>query len=141
VVFSRIVERCVDHGDKILTVHSRRSAADVISILGDRFPGKVILHWFSGSSRELQRAIDFGFYFSVGPAMVKSKSGLALLAAMPRDRVLTETDGPFVNTAGRPARPADVVTVVHEISQFWRRSPDEAKSLIFQNFQAITSTE
>ena len=114
-VFSQIVERCAAYGDKVLSVHSRRSAADVISVIGDRFPGSVILHWFSGSRRELERAIEFGFYFSVGPAMVRSKNGLALLSAMPRERVLTETDGPFVQTDGRPARPSDTASVVSAI--------------------------
>src|SRR6185312_11432963 len=76
-VFTQIVERCAQFGDKILTVHSRRSASDVISVIGDRFPGKAILHWFSGSRAEVDRAIAFGFFFSVGPAMVRSKTGRA----------------------------------------------------------------
>src|SRR5262245_48973135 len=52
-LFARILERCAETGDKILTVHSRRSARDVIAAVGDRFPGTVILHWFSGTTAEL----------------------------------------------------------------------------------------
>ena len=138
-VLSQIVERCAAYGDKILSVHSRRSATDVISTIGDRFPGKVILHWFSGTRRELERAIAFGFYFSVGPTMVRSKTGLTLLAAMPGDRVLTETDGPFVETGGRPARPSDIAMVIREISQLWGQPPDETKAIVSRNFESLTS--
>jgi TatD DNase family protein len=138
-VFSQIVERCAAYGDKILSVHSRRSASDVISTVGDKFPGAVILHWFSGSRRELERAIEFGFYFSVGPAMLKSKTGLALVAAMPKNRVLTETDGPFVQTDGRPARPSDIATVIGELGQLWQQSSAEAKEIVSQNFASLVS--
>lgn len=140
-VFSRIVEHCAAYGDKILSIHSRRSAADVVKAIGERYPGRVILHWFSGSRRELERAIDSGFYFSVGPAMVRSKNGISLLSAMPRDRVLTETDGPFVQTSGRPARPGDVVTVLEAIGKHWNVLPAEAKATVSQNFDSLVSVK
>jgi TatD DNase family protein len=136
-VFAQIIERCADYGNKILSVHSRRSAADVISTVGATFPGTVILHWFSGSRRELERAIEYGFYFSVGPAMVGSKTGLSLLPAMPKSRVLTETDGPFVQTGGRPARPSDTVAVINELGRLWNQTPAEAKAIVSQNFESL----
>lgn len=140
-VFSSIVERCATYGDKVLSVHSRRSAADVIAVVGENFPGRVILHWFSGARRELERGLEAGCYFSVGPAMVKSKNGLSLLSAMPRDRILTETDGPFVQTGERPARPGDVASVVEAIAQTWNVSGDETKSSISRNFESLLSPE
>lgn len=139
-IFSQIVERAATYGDKILTVHSRRSAADVIEIIGKNFPGSVILHWFSGSSRELARAIDAGYYFSIGPAMVKSKTGLAAMGQLPRERVLTETDGPLVQFADRPARPSDVPAIVQRIGQIWSCGAEEVKESIFANFLKATTT-
>jgi TatD DNase family protein len=136
-VFSSIVERCATYGDKVLSIHSRRSATDVISVVGNRYPGRVILHWFSGSRRELERAIDCGFYFSVGPAMMKSKNGVGLLSAMPKERVLTETDGPFVQVDERPARPGDVATVVDAISSLWKVTLAEAKATVSLNFDSL----
>lgn len=140
-VFSRIVERCSTYGDKILSIHSRRSAADVISTIGERYPGRIILHWFSGSRRELERAIASGFYFSVGPAMVRSKTGGLLLSTMPKDRVLTETDGPFVQTSGRPARPGDVASVLETIAEHWNVSIAEAKATVARNFATLVSVQ
>lgn len=140
-VFSKIVERCATYGDKVISIHSRRSAADVISVIGHGYPGRIILHWFSGSHRDLNKAIDSDFYFSVGPAMVRSKNGLSLLSAMPRDRVLTETDGPFVQVGERPSKPRDVALVVDAIAEVWGTSAAEAVSAISHNFDSVISTE
>jgi TatD DNase family protein len=132
-IFGKILEGCARLGDRILTIHSRRSAADVISLVGDRFPGKTILHWFSGTTKELQKAISFGFWFSVNPAMLRSKNGRAVIAAIPRDRLLTETDGPFVEIGSRPATPVDVRDVVSGVAEIWACSGEEARRIIAQN--------
>ena len=64
-VFEKIIRNCSDLGKKILTVHSRRAEKDVVSIVGSNFSGKIILHWYSGSIKEIERALDYNFYFSV----------------------------------------------------------------------------
>src|SRR5262249_29752594 len=63
-VFARILERCAAAGGRVLTVHSLLAAGDVIAAVGPAFPGAVILHWFSGTPRELERAAANGLYFS-----------------------------------------------------------------------------
>jgi TatD DNase family protein len=134
-VFRRILERCAEHGSKVLTVHSRRASADVIAMVGDRFPGTVILHWFSGPLKDLRTAAQRGMYFSVNPAMARSQSGQRLVAEMPRDRVLTETDGPFVKTGSRPAKPSDVAGVLDWLAASWRLTPDEVRQAIVGNLK------
>jgi Tat protein secretion system quality control protein TatD with DNase activity len=64
-------------------------------MVGRDFPGKPILHWFSGSFVELEEAAANGFFFSVGLAMVRSRRGQELIKRMPSGKVLTESDGPF----------------------------------------------
>ena len=78
---------------------SHGGAAKVVAMIGKANPGIAILHWFSGPMRDLQRAIDTGCWFSVNPAMIRSQTGRSLIAAMPRERVVTESDGPFVARA------------------------------------------
>jgi len=56
-VFQCIIEKCAGQGGKIVTVHSRRAADDVIDIIGDTFPGVILLHWFTGTDRALARAL------------------------------------------------------------------------------------
>lgn len=60
----------------------------------------------------LEQAVAQGCYFSLNPAMMRSANGRRIADLLPPDRVLTETDGPFVQVGGRQARPADVATVV-----------------------------
>jgi len=136
-VFARILQQCASCGGKILSVHSRRAATDVIAAIGGDYPGVVILHWFSGSARELERALDFGMYFSVNPSMVRSKKGQSLVAIMPRKRVLTESDGPFTRIEGRPARPSDVSEVVSWLSDSWKVSAEEVGGIISANMESL----
>jgi TatD DNase family protein len=95
-VFDHILASSAKAGGRILTIHSRGAATPVLDAL-ERHPeaGTPILHWFSGTKGELKRAIEIGCWFSVGPAMLKSKKGQEIASAIPRNRILTETDGPF----------------------------------------------
>ena len=136
-VFEQILTRCATHRNKILTIHSRRAAANVIAAVGADFPGTVILHWFSGSSKLADTAAANGMYFSINPAMVRSATGQKLIARFPRDRILTETDGPFVSIQGQPARPKDVAVAVDFLSQLWAISPEESRAIVRTNLQEM----
>lgn len=137
-VFSQIVERCDTSGDKILTVHSRRAADDVLEILGEKFRGKVILHWYSGSARVLDRAISRGFYISVNTAMTTSEKSRQLLRRVPKQHILCETDGPFVRTAsGVPVDPFATSDVVSNLAREWDMPMEAARDTIYQNFATL----
>jgi len=136
-IFTRILARCAAFGNKIVTVHSRRAAGDVIAALGPAFPGKVILHWFSGTSAELDEAASRGLYFSVNPAMTLSKSGQSIIARIPRERMLSETDGPFVELAGQPAQPKDVTRVIDCLARLWDVAPATARDIVSDNFTRL----
>lgn len=136
MVLTSIVEWCAEAGNKVVTVHSRRAADDVIDMFGV-FPGTYILHWYSGSARALRRALANGAYVSVNPAMVRSERALALLHEVRKDRVLTESDGPFVVVDGRPARPLDVEISVQGLATLWRVDTGVARATVYDNFVRI----
>lgn len=136
-VFTAVLDRCAALGGRVLTVHSRRAAADVVAAVGAGFNGSVILHWFSGTKREAERALAIGCYFSVNPAMLASKSSQQLLALLPRDRVLTETDGPFVSHRRSPATPPQTALVATHLATLWSISEDEARKLLLENFRRL----
>lgn len=139
-VFDRILALCVAEGGKVLSVHSRRAASPVLDHL-EKYPaaGVSILHWFSGTQRELSRAVNLGCWFSVGPAMLAGERGRLLASRMPRERVLTETDGPFAQVDGRPASPWDVDRAVDQLALVWRTSREETSGQLLENLKSIVA--
>lgn len=119
-------------GRCVLSVHSRGAESEVIDTLAAA-GATAALHWYSGPLRTVDRALDAGFYFSVNSAMLDTQSGVRLLRAVPQDRVVTETDGPFVTVARRVATPADVPALVMQIASVWSRDADETAQRIWAN--------
>jgi TatD DNase family protein len=76
-------------------------------------------------------------YFSVNPAMIRSAKGRQIIEKIPPDRVLTETDGPYVQTNGRPAKPSDVNLVLDHFASIWKISFEEVEKKVWVNFQAV----
>lgn len=133
-VFRRILKMSAKAGGRVLSIHSRGAASVVLDELKTRSDaGTPVLHWFSGSIRELRQAIEIGCWFSIGEPMVRTKSGQALLEVMPRSRVLTETDGPFVQIAGRPACPWDIAKVEEGLARCWQIELGDLRQLLQVN--------
>jgi TatD DNase family protein len=139
-VFDEILRMCGSAGGRIMTIHSRRAAGAVLDALASRADAGVpVLHWFSGSRRELQRAIDQGCWFSVGPAMLNGERGRGLAALMPRDRMLTESDGPFAQVEGRPLFPWDVAKTEPVLANLWGSTEDEVREQLMSNLKRLTT--
>ncbi len=136
-VFEKIIELCSEEAGKILTVHSRKAEKEVIEIIGDKFPGKVILHWYSGSIKNLEKALDYGFYFSINYKMAKSKNGIKIINAIPKNRILIESDGPFIEIEGKRNSPISIqdtykaLTILNNTLNF--------EKIVFNNFKKILS--
>lgn len=137
-VLSRILKACEADGKKIISLHSRRAANGVVdALLQAPRSGTPILHWFSGSIRELDRAINAGCWFSVGPAMLKSAKGRKLVENMPADRVITETDAPFAQIDGEPLMPWDVARTYPYLAEIWQSPVDAIAFRLRQNLKAL----
>lgn len=136
-VLSRIIELSDAHGGQVLTVHSRRAAEDVVDAFGPGFRGTWILHWYSGSAKTLRRALAHGAFVSVNPAMVRSESALRWLREVPRERLLTETDGPFVSVGQAPAEPPAVINALEGLARLFETEVKDVRRLVFANFRAV----
>lgn len=118
-VFARALDVCARQGDKVISVHSVRSAKhvlDAIEVTGVNSSCAVVLHWFSAGAAEIRRAISLGCWFSVNERMLSSSSGKELLSLAPPNHLLTETDAPFLEVGGRPIQPGDVNKAVTMIA-------------------------
>lgn len=132
-VLSRILARCADSGGRVVSLHSRRAHVETIDLVTTLHPGTPILHWYSGPLRLIDSAVEAGCYFSVNSAMFRSEKGRRIIERLPTERVLTETDGPFVSVLGRPARPSDAVDVASHLSGLWRLEPEVGQAMLVQN--------
>lgn len=124
--------------DKVLTVHSRGAAEETIRRLGEARV-TAILHWYSGALKHVDTALDAGLRFSINPAMLTSANGMKILSALPKDRVVTESDGPYCRFGSRPAEPSDTPSVVADIAGAWGMGAREAGELIHANMSAIAA--
>lgn len=132
-VFSSIVSRCAEIGGRVVSVHSRRAARETIDIIGAGFPGTIILHWYSGPAGLVDRAVGNGCYFSVNLPMLTSESGRRIIQRIPRERVLTETDGPFTRTGNQKAQPGDVIHACDALARLWKMQPDAVRRVLVEN--------
>jgi TatD DNase family protein len=141
-IFSSVVAQCQVSGGKIMSIHSRGAADMVLDVL-ERYPhaGLPILHWFSGTAKQLQRAIDLGCWFSVGPAMLAGLKGQNLFHLMPITRVLPETDGPFAQLNGALLLPWDAVSIDTFVAGCWGMSRAQVRMQWQANLQQLLNRE
>ncbi|MRE41964.1 TatD family deoxyribonuclease [Klebsiella quasipneumoniae] len=143
-VFSRILQACAEQGNKILSIHSVRTAAKVLDHLEKSNileNCQAILHWFTGSSAEARRAVELGCYFSVNEEMLRSIKHRKLIAGLPLNRLLTETDGPFVQNEGRAICPRDVCRAVREIALLHGISEDATRLVVLSNLKKLVTMD
>ena len=69
--------------------------------------------------------------------MTQSKRITQLLNMIPANRILLETDGPYVKAAGRAARPEDLPDVVRTLARVWGMPAGSAADRIRNNYGAL----
>lgn len=143
-IFERALRACASRGEKILTLHSVRAVGAVLDMLETYLPptrGKAVLHWFTGTKPEAQRACELGCFFSINGQMLKNDHHRTTVAALPLDRLLTETDGPFTRSrAQEPARPKDVHDTLRMLAQVRSISMEEMAAKIQTNLRYLVSS-
>ena len=94
-----------------LVIHARQATSDVLDFLALRkFDMPFMLHFFSGTLHEAQRAVGMGGYISITP--LHSKTRREAIKATGLERLLVETDAPYV-----ARKPEDVIKAVEYISE------------------------
>ncbi len=135
-VFERILKACSEQGGKVLSIHSIRTAGSVLDMAEEHLDlqnNVMVMHWFTGTASEARRAVDLGCYFSINNRMFQSPKASALFKAIPLDRILTETDGPFTKGSAGPNRPQDASICVESISDLLNIPNDQIQAKIVGN--------
>ena len=122
---------------RLTSLHSYAATGQLLELLAAGSPPGVILHWWLGDAQQTQRAVELGCFFSVNASSVKRKD---VLAGIPRDRLLTETDHPFGNRGVIGGRPGRVDDVEQALGLQYGMSPMEVRRLMWSNLYVLVST-
>jgi TatD DNase family protein len=104
--------------DQTLVVHDRDAHADVLEVLdGEGPPDRIVMHCFSGDAGFARDCLDRGAYLSfAGPVTFKPNEPLrTALAITPLDRILVETDAPYLTPMPFRGRPNASYLVPHTV--------------------------
>ncbi|HEV3478393.1 MAG TPA: TatD family hydrolase, partial [Gaiellaceae bacterium] len=123
-----------------VVIHNRAADGDVVDAL-TRFEGDVVLHCFS-SPAMLPAALERGYYVSfAGNVTYRNAADLRVAAAVvPRERLLVETDAPYLSPQprrGRPNEPANVVHTLAAVAAARKEDPAELERRIDANAAAV----
>ena len=125
-----------------LIIHTRDADDDTISILSEMYKDKTFsgeIHCFSSSKELADFALSIGFYISASGMITFNKSGdlRDIFAEIPLERILVETDSPFlapVPQRGKRNEPAFVLHTAEKLAQLRGISLDKLAEITSNNF-------
>lgn len=130
---------------KPIVIHTREAWDDTLALIGQHWALHGIggiMHCFSGGTDEGRRALDLGFYLSFGGIVTFPKALAVQEAAKmaPRDRILIETDAPYlapVPKRGKRNEPALMVHTARKLAELRGESYEDICSATTGNFRRL----
>jgi TatD DNase family protein len=127
-----------------VVIHTREAEDDTLRILGESGCVETagVFHCFSGDAAAAARALATGYYLSI-PGIVsfpKAAELRAAVATVPLDRLLVETDSPYlapVPHRGKRNEPAYVARVVEVVADAHGLQPAELGAIVSANFKRL----
>jgi len=121
-----------------LVLHSRDAEEELLELLGGPKSFPVVFHSYTGPGATAIRAAEMGFYIGLsGPLTYPANSELRSLAArLPRDRILVETDGPYLAPQpqrGRRNEPAFIEHTASVIAGIWGMDIESTADRLMSN--------
>lgn len=121
-----------------IVIHARKAVEDVITHIRSAGHYQGLVHSFNGSAEQARRLIDLGYRLSFGGAITYTRATRlrALVAELPLDAILLETDAPDqpdANHEGQRNEPAWLVDVWHTVSELREESAEAIAERTTQN--------
>lgn len=133
-LFRKVVLTTEKCGGRIISIHSRNAEKGVLDIIESNVVNSIpILHWFSGTMQEVERANALGCWFSVSPAMLLGKKGKNLVSKMPLSKILPETDAPFTEKRGVPYMPWEAIEIADALKDIFDLDYQQIKNQLLSN--------
>ncbi len=124
--------------DVPFVVHSRDASLDTLTILKEQGYHKGIFHCYSYSVETLQEILALGYLISLGGTVTfkNAKKPLEVAKVVPLDRLLLETDSPYMTPVpfrGKRNEPSLVVKVAEKIAEVRNLTPEEVGRITWAN--------
>lgn len=121
-----------------MVIHCRQAQDEVLKILKDASPARAVVHCFSGDKNFMDECLSLGFYisFTCNITYKKAQDLRDLVKLIPLDRLLLETDAPYLSPEGSRGKknvPANVRILAAEVSRIRGASIDEIGSVTSEN--------
>lgn len=123
--------------NKIISLHSRQAEQSVLECLLNNNIKNAIFHWYSGNLKTLDKILSAGYFCSINTAMIKSKSGQQIIDKIPKSRILTESDGPYIKEKNKIVKSADLKAISIFLSEQWNESIENVEKQISSNFNVL----
>jgi len=136
-VFERLCEVAMRH-DLPVIIHSRKAERRCLEILVAHGVEKADFHCFGGKLELARKVADAGYYLSIPPVVVRAEAFQRYAAKLPLDRLLTETDCPYM-APDKDARnePAFVPRGVVAMAEARGVSPEAMAEAVRANFRRL----
>ena len=137
-VFHRLIDIALKH-DRPLIIHTRKCEQRAMDILRERNVTRVDFHCFGGKTKLAQHGAEqHGWWFSIPAHASRSDSFKKMLRTLPPEKILTETDAPYLApTSGARNEPANVVGTIALLATLRGWSEEQAKQQVWTNYRAL----
>ncbi|MBN2800698.1 MAG: TatD family hydrolase [Deltaproteobacteria bacterium] len=125
--------------DKPVILHTRKRERRMMEIVEEQRLTRVCWHCFGGKVKLAMKIAELeGQYFSIPANARRSESFTRLLEKLPRDKVLLETDAPYLGPVpGALNEPANIAGTADYAATLWGCSPGEAREQLAANTRAL----
>ena len=127
---------------KPVVIHTREAWEDTLLVLRQHWTGSGIMHCFTGTPDQAREALELGFHLSFGGVLTFPKADTVRDAARlaPEDRLLVETDAPYlapVPRRGKRNEPAFIVETVRRLAEVRGVAPEHIAEITSRNFERL----
>jgi TatD DNase family protein len=125
-----------------IVIHTREAWADTVRVLREHWNGGGIMHCFTGDVAQAREALDLGFHLAFGGVITFPKSDETRAAArmVPDDRLLVETDAPYLAPAphrGKRNEPSFLAETVRKLAEVRGAEPARIAEITTRNFERL----
>jgi TatD DNase family protein len=136
-VFRELVKIAMD-ANKAIIIHTRKREQRTFELLQELGASRVNWHCFGGKVKLARQIADHGHYLSIPANARRSQSFTRMLETLPRERLLLETDCPYLGPeAGCRSEPAHVAGTARYAAELWKTDSDSVLAQTAENFERL----